>query len=235
MFRLRARCLDNLPRCSASSSHICAVSSPSFFTCASLMHQFWQPLQAHSACRCSNSSMQEQEEVLDAVCNLLRTLQQLQCNELHHQLQDVFDSLGKNMLLFPADGMGTNKGSSSFAKNKQRVIASMERVQRLGNMHTHRLTELIHAFCETEMTTQWPGNVCKSVATTDVPVVLLIEIVTGKAWLAPALRQRLTSCLQLQASRTESQLSDLWTYMSEALQVHSRTVDRRACRFHWNP
>lgn len=86
-------------------------------------------------------------------------------------------------------------------------------------MYTHRLTEAIHAFCEAEMTKNWTENVCKSATVTDTAVLLLIELVTGRAWLAPALRRRLTSFLQLQASDKESKLTDLWIYMSEALQV----------------
>jgi hypothetical protein len=69
------------------------------------------------------------------------------------------------------------------------------------------------------MTADWPGNVCKAASFTDSAVLLLIELIAGTAWLAPAMRHSLMSCLQLKALGEESELTALWEYMSAALQV----------------
>ena len=170
-------------------------------------------------CRGPTVWQREKEDLLDAVLALLRTSQQLRCRELHHQLEDVFEGLSKQLLLHSA-----SDGRNSFAPCKRSVVGSLNVIQRIGDTNTQRLSGAVHAFCDTDMTADWPGNVCKSVSTTDTVVLLLTELVTGKPWLAAALRRRLMSFLQLQVSDTESRLSDLWVYMSEALQVFLRTL-----------
>lgn len=157
--------------------------------------------------------------MLDAMLALLQTLQQLQCRELHHQLEDVVQGLSEKLLLF---AVSDRRGL--FAHCKHSVVGSLKHMQLIGDTYTQRLTGAIHTFCNTEMTADWPGNVCKTASIPDTAVLLLAEVVTGKAWLDSALKRRLTSFLQLQFSDTESQLSDLWVYMSEALQVFLCTI-----------
>ena len=69
----------------------------------------------------------------------------------------------------------------------------------------------------------------------DRAVLLFVELIAGKPWLEPAFRHKLTSSLQTQVTDSESQLTYLWTYLAEALQVQLLTEGRMTlCESHVN-
>ena len=207
--------MEGHQRCAVSGIRIGSVSSSRSSSCPprSRKYCFGSPNPVVDCCRCSPTST---DLMLEPILSLLCTLQQLPCGALNQHLQDIFKFLSERVLFLTA----TDGQTAALSSCKLTVFRQLLTLQKLGDKHTQKLTATFRAFNDSLVSSSHPNNWCKSLNTADRVVLLFVELITGKPWLEPAFRHKLTSSLQTQATDSETHLANLWMYLAEALQVH---------------